>query len=161
MKFRTLSSIFLLAQLAACSSFSQLTVPQAEIASNEARVDFYAQQWENEEEFVRLMCWNQRPSDEFRIRNISAGEHVLFVTAAVVNSGTRQKNRREAVVRLDADLEGGKRYSFAQSRKGDRMKVWIQETQTGLLASHVIDVEIGVPNFVGNSRLEQCKEGTV
>ncbi|MCZ8528138.1 hypothetical protein [Alteromonas sp. PRIM-21] len=161
MKRRAFLSALLLSQLAGCSTISELAIPQASISSDEARVDFYAQQWENEEEFVRLMCWNQRPSDDIRVRDLSAGEHTLFVIATVKNSGVRQINRREAVVRLDAALEGGKRYSLAQARDGDSMKVWLQESETGLLASQVVDVEVSVPRLVGNTRLEQCKEGTV
>ena len=161
MKFSAFLPALLLTQLAGCSVMTELPIPQASISPDEARVDFYLQQWKNEEELVRLMCWNQRPSKEFRVRDLSAGEHALFVVAAGKNSGVRQINRKEAVVRLDVNLEGGKRYSLAQPRDGENMKIWLQESETGYIASQIVDVDVGVPPFVGNSRLEQCQEGTV
>ncbi|BFT30905.1 hypothetical protein D210916BOD24_20810 [Alteromonas sp. D210916BOD_24] len=134
---------------------------QAQVQPDEARIEFFAQRVESEKEYVQLMCRNHRLSDEFLLRDVEAGKHVLYVRARVINSNLDFQNVREAIVKFDVTLEGGKRYSLSQSREGDQMKIWLQESDTGLIASQIIDTTIEVPQMVGNLRVKQCREGTV
>ena len=63
-----LSSLILatsIAPLFACSSATDMVTQQAEVQPNEARIDFFANRGEafdNKREYVKLMCFNQRPN---------------------------------------------------------------------------------------------------
>jgi len=107
------------------------------------------------------MCFNQRPNSTLALRDVEEGEHVLFVRASVINKDLPFGNVREAIVRLDVDLEGGKRYSLSQTRDNHDIKVWIQETDTGTPVSDIVSTRMQYPESFGDLRLEQCKEGTV
>ena len=107
------------------------------------------------------MCFNKRPNGALILRDVEEGEHVLFVRASVINSDLPFGNEREAIVRLEANLEGGKRYSLNQTRDNLNMKVWLQETDTGVPVSEVVSTRVEYPQYVGDLRLQQCKEGTV
>lgn len=167
MKLRSITltaSMLLLSTLCACSSVVEMVAQQTQIQPNEARIDFFAQRVEAEKEYVQLMCRNHRLSEDLVLRDVAAGKHVLFVKASVINSNLDYQNVREAIVKFDVTLEGvegGKRYSLSQSREGDHMKIWLQESDTGLIASQIIDTTIEVPQMVGNLRVKQCKAGTV
>ncbi|WP_412722608.1 hypothetical protein [Alteromonas sp. D210916BOD_24] len=164
MKLRSVTltaSMLLLSTLCACSSVVDMIAQQAQVQPDEARIEFFAQRVESEKEYVQLMCRNHRLSDEFLLRDVEAGKHVLYVRARVINSNLDFQNVREAIVKFDVTLEGGKRYSLSQSREGDQMKIWLQESDTGLIASQIIDTTIEVPQMVGNLRVKQCREGTV
>ena len=158
MKLRTIFSALLLTQLGACSYIINDYVPQADIDADKARIDFFAQTSKNEKEYVRLLCWNKRPSDVLSIRNIDAGEHNLYFYATVVES---KYTPLVAIGRLDASLKGGKRYSLLQSRQNENMKIWLAESDTGVLASDIINVKLEAPKPLGNSVIENCKEGTI
>jgi len=41
------------------------------------------------------------------------------------------------------------------------MKVWLQETDSGVPVSEIVTTRVEYPKSVGDLRLEQCKEGTV
>ncbi|WP_334049168.1 hypothetical protein [Alteromonas gracilis] len=107
------------------------------------------------------MCFNQRPTSASALRDVEEGEHVLFVRAMVVNTDLPADNMREAIVRLDVNLEGGKRYSLNQIRDNSDMKIWLQESDSGIPVSKVVTTRVEYPKSVGDLRLEQCKEGTV
>ena len=162
-----LSSLILatsVAPLFACSSATDMVTQQAEVQPNEARIDFFANRGEafdNKREYVKLMCFNQRPNGALVLRDVVPGEHVLFVQASVVNTDLPDGTTREAIVRLDVNLEGGKRYSLNQSRDHHDMKVWLQETDSGVPVSEIVTTRVEYPKSVGDLRLEQCKEGTV
>jgi|TARA_Y100000296_G_C5088224_1_gene213491 hypothetical protein len=162
-----LPSVFIataLAPIFGCSTVAEMVDQQAKVQPNEARIDFFANRGEafdNEKEYVRLMCFNQRPNNELVLRDIEEGKHVLFVRASVVNTNLHISTTREAIVRLDVDLEGGKRYSLSQTRDNHDMKVWLQETDSGIPVSEIVSTKVEYPQFVGDLRFDQCKEGTV
>lgn len=150
--------------LVACTTVDEVINEQATIQPDEARIDFFANRGEafdNQREFVKLMCFNKRPNGALILRDVEEGEHVLFVRASVINSDLPFGNEREAIVRLEANLEGGKRYSLNQTRDNLNMKVWLQETDTGVPVSEVVSTRVEYPQYVGDLRLQQCKEGTV
>ena len=153
-----------IAPLVACTSIPDIIDQQANVQPNEARIDFFANRGEafdNRREYVKLMCFNQRPTSASLLRDVEEGEHVLYVQASVVNTDLPDGTTREAIVRLDVNLEGGKRYSLNQSRDHHDMKVWLQETDSGVPVSEIVTTRVEYPKSVGNLRLEQCKEGTV
>ena len=164
MKLSSLILATLIAPLFACSSATDMVTQQAEVQPNEARIDFFANRGEafdNKREYVKLMCFNQRPNGALVLRDVEPGEHVLFVQASVVNTDLPDGTTREAIVRLDVNLEGGKRYSLNQSRDHHDMKVWLQDTDSGVPVSEIVTTRVEYPKSVGDLRLEQCKEGTV
>ena len=153
-----------IAPLFACTSVPYIIDQQANVQPNEARIDFFANRGEafdNKREYVNLMCFNQRPTSAAALRDVEEGEHVLYVRASVVNTDISEGNTREAIIRLDVNLEGGKRYSLNQSRDHHDMKVWLQETDTGIPVSEIVSTKVEYPQFVGDLRLDQCKEGTI
>jgi hypothetical protein len=107
------------------------------------------------------MCENNRPNDEIEILDVEAGEHILYVRSRVINSNLLFKNVREAVVRLDVNLEGGKRYTLNQDREDDNVTLWLQEADTGLIVSETVSTTMGLTSAIGNLRMKQCQEGTV
>ena len=164
MKLPSLLLATAIAPLFACTSVSDVINQQANVQPNEARIDFFANRGEafdNKREYVKLMCLNQRPTSASALRDVEEGEHVLFVRAMVVNTDLPVDNMREAIVRLDVNLEGGKRYSLNQTRDNRDMKVWLQETDSGIPVSEIVTTRVEYPKSVGDLRLEQCKEGTV
>lgn len=164
MKLPSLLFATAIAPLFACTSVIDIVDQQANVQPNEARIDFFANRGEafdNKREYVTLMCFNQRPNRALALRDVEEGEHVLFVRASVINKDLPFGNVREAIVRLDVDLEGGKRYSLSQTRDNNDMKVWLQETDTGMPVSDIVSTRIQYPESVGDLRLEQCKEGSV
>lgn len=164
MKLPSLLLATAIAPLFACTSVVDIVDQQANVQPNEARIDFFANRGEafdNKREYVKLMCFNQRPNSALVLRDVEEGEHVLFVRASVINKDLPFGNVREAIVRLDVDLEGGKRYSLSQTRDNHDMKVWLQETDTGTPVSDIVSTRMQYPESVGDLRLEQCKEGTV
>ena len=164
MKLPSLLIATAIAPLFACTSVSDVINQQAKVQPNEARIDFFANRGEafdNKREYVKLMCFNQRPTSASALRDVEEGEHVLFVRAMVVNTDLPADNMREAIVRLDVNLEGGKRYSLNQIRDNRDMKIWLQESDSGIPVSKVVITRVEYPKSVGDLRLEQCKEGTV
>ena len=164
MKIAPLLIAAAITSLVACTSVDEVINEQATIQPDEARIDFFANRGEafdNQREFVKLMCFNKRPNGALILRDVEEGEHVLFVHASVINSDLPFGNEREAIVRLEANLEGGKRYSLNQTRDNLNMKVWLQETDTGVPVSEIVSTRVEYPQYVGDLRLQQCKEGTV
>jgi len=161
MKLASLLATIAITPLVACTSVEKVIDEQATIQPNEARIDFYVQRLDRQREFVQLMCENNRPNDEIEILDVEAGEHILYVRASVINSNLLFKNVREAVVRLDANLEGGKRYTLNQDREDDNVTLWLQEADTGLIVSETVSTTMGITSAVGNLRMKQCQEGTV
>lgn len=161
MKLASLLATIAITPLVACTSVEKVIDEQATIQPNEARIDFYVQRLERKREFVQLMCENNRPNDEIEILDVEAGEHILYVRASVINSNLLFKNVREAVVRLDVNLEGGKRYTLNQDREDDNVTLWLQEADTGLIVSDTVSTTMGITSAVGNLRMKQCQEGTV
>ena len=87
-----------------------MVTQQAEVQPNEARIDFFANRGEafdNKREYVKLRVL----TNALLVRDVEPGEHVLFVQASVVNTDLPDGTTREAIVRLDVNLEGGKRYA--------------------------------------------------
>lgn len=161
MKLASLLATIAIIPLVACTSVGKVIDEQATIQPNEARIDFYVQRLDRQREFVQLMCENNRPNDEIEILDVEAGEHILYVRASVINSNLLFKNVREAVVRLDVNLEGGKRYTLNQDREDDNITLWLQEADTGLIVSETVSTTMGLTSAVGNLRMKQCQEGTV
>lgn len=161
MKLASLLATIAIIPLVACTSVGKVIDEQATIQPNEARIDFYVQRLDRQREFVQLMCENNRPNDEIEILDVEAGEHILYVRASVINSNLLFKNVREAVVRLDVNLEGGKRYTLNQDREDDNVTLWLQEADTGLIVSETVSTTMGLTSAVGNLRMKQCQEGTV
>ena len=161
MKLATLVATIAITTLVAWNSVEKVIDEQATIQPNEARIDFYVQRLDRQREFVQLMCENNRPNDEIEILDVEAGEHILYVRASVINSNLLFKNVREAVVRLDVNLEGGKRYTLNQDREDDNVTLWLQEADTGLIVSETVSTTMGLTSAVGNLRMKQCQEGTV
>lgn len=161
MKLATLVATIAITPLVACTSVEKVIDEQATIQPNEARIDFYVQRLDRQREFVQLMCENNRPNDEIEILDVEAGEHILYVRSRVINSNLLFKNVREAVVRLDVNLEGGKRYTLNQDREDDNVTLWLQEADTGLIVSETVSTTMGLTGAIGNLRMKQCQEGTV
>jgi len=164
MKLAALLIATALTPLFACTSVVDVVEQQAMIQPDEARIDFYSYRgvdFKNKREYVTLMCFNNRPNGRLILRDVDKGEHILFVRAKVVNANLQLGKVREAIVRLDVNLEGGKRYSLSQFRDNHDMKVWLRETDTGIPVSEIVSTRVEYPKFVGNLRLQQCKEGTI
>ncbi|GMM68033.1 hypothetical protein MTsDn1_13280 [Alteromonas sp. MTD1] len=150
--------------LVACTSVVDVIDQQTDVQSDQSRIDFFANRGEafdNQREFVTLMCFNNRPDGALVVRDVQQGEHVLFVRASVINNDLPIGNKREAIVRLNVNLEGGKRYSLNQVRDNHDMKVWLEEYKSGKPVSEIVSTRVEYPEFVGDLRLEQCREGTV
>lgn len=161
MKLKTLLCMAATVPLFACTSVVDVVNDQATIQPDEARVDFYVQRTDRERDFVHLMCENHRPNSEIEVLDVQAGEHVLYVKSSVINSNLLFKNIREAVVRFDVNLEGGKRYMLNQTREGDSVELWLQEADSGLIVSNKVSTTVNLASAVGNLRMKQCREGTV
>lgn len=137
-----------------CSSFSP------EIADNNFRFENFRRLQNYDVELVYLMCENKRPTSWTSPKELTSGEHDLWVKARFGDSEAMNQ-AKEAVVNFKVSLNEGKAYMLNRKISDDTVSLWIQESQTGLVVSEVKTAKLALPPFVGNLREKQCKSGTV
>lgn len=150
--------------LVGCSSSNNFIAEYSQIPNDEARIDFIAQRVFPEREFIGLMCRNQRLTDVAQLRDLPAGEHVLWVKAVLYHAHQNSASLKEATARFNVTLDGGKRYTVARDRKGDELTLWIAEVDSGQVVSDVITAQAttraAVTALNYNDQWNQCREGT-
>jgi hypothetical protein len=162
---KTVTLLIFSAVMAGCSSLPiDLGVKEGHF-----RLENFAQNNRPTKEYVYLMCRLHRPVDLDGVRQHPAGvdvprqhpagQHNLWVKV-VVNKPSVAPTEF-AFVNFDVSLDEGKSYMLNLEREGQNASVWIQEVETGIVASEIKTQELEVEQFVGNLRWQQCEEGTV
>ncbi len=112
-------------------------------------------------EFVSLMCLNNKPTGWQEPMQFEAGEQKLWVHARTYQQGLKN-SKVEAFIRFDVNLKAGISYMLNRDLEKDTMTIWIQEVKSGISASERVTVELKRPAiYEHNLRDKQCAAGSV
>ncbi len=114
------------------------------------------------DEYVTLMCLNNKPTGWQEPMQFEAGEQIIWVHARTYQEGI-ENSKLEAFLRFDINLEADKSYMLNRlAADGDIMTIWIQEVKTGISASEKVTVQLERPAiYEHNLRDTQCAAGTI
>lgn len=142
--------------LIACSSFPLKT----DIKENHFKLDNFKSPDKRQAESIALMCYKQRPSHVPPGQFLS-GQHNLWAVAKVSQKNI-PNSVKEAYVNFNVNLSSGVSYTFNREIDEDKISIWIQEADSGLIVSNVITSELRSP-LVNDTllRKKQCKSSSI
>ena len=112
-------------------------------------------------EYVSLMCLNNKPTKWQEPMQFDAGEQIMWVHARTFQQGIGN-SKLEAFLRFDVNLKPGLSYMLNRKADGDSMTIWIQEVKSGIGVSERITVQLERPAlYEHNLRDKQCAAGTI
>jgi len=112
-------------------------------------------------ELVHLMCYRKKPTNWAEPKQYLGGEHELWVEANISDSAS-PTSEKEAFVFFKVKLDSGKSYMLNRNIEGEKISIWIQETESALKVSEVITTDLHLAAFgKGNFRKRRCKSGSI
>ena len=134
---------------------------KAQVEENHFRFENFKRDKGLDLEYVHLMCYLKRPVSWAEPKQYEAGEHNLWVRADVSNRSF-DDSTKEAIVNFKVKLESDKSYMLNRKITDDKIAIWIQEVDTGLVVSEILTPELKKPLLVDYSlRKDQCESGSV
>ena len=153
--FKYLFTCFTGMVLAGCS----ILPLEREIKANHFRFENLKQDIGEPSELIYLMCFRKRPTFWTNPKQYLAGEHELWVEA---NISTSPMNNKEAFVFFKVKLDSGKSYMLNRKIEGERISIWIQESESALKVSEVITTDLNIAGLGKTTfRKNRCKAGSV
>ncbi|MFC6440332.1 hypothetical protein [Bowmanella sp. JS7-9] len=159
--FSTLVCTMMLASGTGCSS---MTI-KAEVKPGHFRFENFMRDKgpKNERMYAYLMCYNQRPTMWAQPRQYEEGEHHLWVKV-IAADGAVINSKSEAITDFTVHLPEGKSYMLNRKtyENSNKIDVWIQEVDTGLLVSDVKTIELDRPKVVKyQAERDMCESSTI
>lgn len=115
----------------------------------------------SDSEYIHLMCHKERPIGWNQSKDYLAGEHNLWIKAAIAKRDF-ENSRREAFVNFDVVFEAGNTYMLNRKVDEKQISIWIQNAETGVVVSDVKVAKLELPKLVEKRlRREQCESGTI
>ncbi len=153
--FKYLLTCFVCMLLTSCS----ILPLEKEIKKNHFRFENFKQEIGTPSEFIYLMCYLKRPTRWAEPKQYVGGEHELWVEA---NISTSTINNKEAFVFFKVKLDSGKSYMLNRKIVGDKISIWIQESESALKVSKVITTDLNIA-ATGKKifRQKRCKAGSI
>jgi len=130
-----------------------------EIEINHFRFENFKQDVGEPSELVYLMCFKKRPTSWAEPKQYLGGEHELWVEA---NVSTSPMNNKEAFVFFQVKLDPGKSYRLNRKIEGEKISIWIQNSESALRVSEIITTDLNVV-ALGKKvfRQKRCKAGSI
>jgi hypothetical protein len=112
-------------------------------------------------ELVYLMCYRKKPTHWSEPKQYLGGEHELWVEANI-SEPTSPTSDKEAFVLFKIKLDSGKSYMLNRKIEGEKISIWIQDTESGLKVSKVITTDLNIAAFGKRTfRKKRCKSGSI
>ena len=134
---------------------------KAVVKENHFRLENFKRDKGPTQEYIHLMCFHKKPIKWREPYQYLSGEHDLWVKASISRRGI-PSSRREAFVNFKVNLESGKSYMLNRQIEGDKIKIWIQDVDTGLGVSETLYADLNRPKIIEfNLRKKQCESGSI
>ncbi|MFQ3190098.1 MAG: hypothetical protein ACI936_001228 [Paraglaciecola sp.] len=130
------------------------------VKGNHFRFENFRTTDKNPAELVSLMCFRKKPSYRIEPKQFVSGENSLWLLATI-EGNENMYLAKEAVANFNITLDAGKSYMANRIIQQGNISMWIQEVDTGLIVSDIVNKELSCPTFKGNLREKQCKSGTL
>jgi len=132
---------------------------EKEIKANHFRFENFRQDIKFPSELIYLMCYRKRPTDWAEPKQYLGGDHELWVEANISSS---TMNTKEAFVLFKVKLDSGKSYMLNRKIEGERISIWIQESESDLKVSEVITTDLSMVALGKRVfRKNQCKTSSI
>jgi len=160
MQMKNLNWLLILALSVASLGCSVFPI-KAVVKDNHFRLENFKRDKGPKREFIYLMCFHKKPIRWAEPKQYLSGEHDLWVKARISKRGV-PLSRKEAFVNFKVNLESGKSYMLNREIEGKRIKLWIQEVETGLGVSETLYADLKRPKITEyNLRKKQCESGSI
>lgn len=136
-KIKLLFMFVLSLTIAGCSSL----LAEQKIKENHFRFENFKRNVATPFESVYLMCAAKKVTGWNNPKQYLSGEHDLWVKYSLTNPNMPNRSK-EAFVNFKVSLGPGKSYMLNRELQEDIVSVWIQEVDTGLRVSEVINQEL-------------------
>ena len=158
MKIKMVVAFFVATLMTACSTFP---IP-ATVKDDSVRFENFKRTKTKNREHVYLMCFLQRPTEWAEPKQYPAGEHNLWVRAVVSRTGV-PNSEREAYANFKVNLPAGNSYMLNREIGDDnKIKLWIQQVDTGVHVSNVVETTLEVPmNYAERINKRRCDTSSV
>lgn len=127
----------LVAALMGCSALPI----KSEIKENHFRFENFEREGSLTQEYIHLLCFNQKPTGWTEPRQYKSGPQSLWVLASISERDIANSTK-QAFYKFDITLESKKSYMLNRKRSGNNLSVWIQEADTGRRVSAVKTKEL-------------------
>ncbi len=144
------------------ASVSCSTLPlMTEIKENHFRLENFKRDKGSKLQYVHLMCFHKKPTAWAEPKQYLSGEHDLWVKASISKRDILNSTK-EAFVNFKVKLESGKSYMLNRKIVDDKISIWIQDADTGVIVSDIVASELNSSQITNDSlRERQCKSGSV
>ena len=154
-------SWFLLVTVCVTSLGCSVFPIKAVVKENHFRFENFKRDQGPKKEYVYLMCYRNKVTGWAEPKQYLSGEHDLWVKAHISKRGT-PNSKKEAIVKFTVNLAAGKSYMLNRLIEGDKIKLWMQDVDTGLGVSETKIVDLKRPKITAyNLRKKQCESGSV
>jgi hypothetical protein len=134
---------------------------KSEIKENHFRFENFKKEVGNPAESINLMCFRKRPTSWTEPKQYLSGEHLLWVEADIYNQSS-SIGSKTAFALFKVKLDSGKSYMLNRKIEGEKISIWIQESETGLRVSGVVTTDLKiVANDNNYLRVKRCKTSTI
>lgn len=134
---------------------------KSEIKENHFRFENFKRYIGNPVESIHLMCFKKRPTSWTEPRQYLGGEHLLWVEANVFNQSSLIGGKK-AFALFKVKLDSGKSYMLNRKIEGEKISIWIQESDTGLRVSGVVTTDLKIGQIDNNNlRVKRCRTSTI
>ena len=134
---------------------------KSEIKENHFRFENFKRSVGSPVESIRLMCFRKKPARRTEPKQYLSGEHSLWVEAYVSNQSP-SIGSKTAFALFKVKLGSGKSYMLNRKIEGDKISIWIQESDTGLRVSGVVTTDLKIGQIDNNNlRVKRCRTSTI
>ena len=138
------------------------TLPlKVEVKEDHFRFENFKRDKSSKLELIHLMCFHKKETTWSEPKQYLSGEHDLWVKADI-STPNIPNSTKEAFVNFKVKLEPNKSYMLNRKIVDDKISIWIQEVETGLVVSKVLTSDLKNPKIIDELlRTRECKSGSV